>query len=217
MSMTRRYQSQGLTVKDQGKNSRTPLQQRSIARVDAILSTSLELFGESGISDVSIKDIAIKAQITPSSIYQYFKDKRAIINALGNRLSTVVSSTVTSYEKPITSMKDLDAYVRFQLNKFIAIFSDQPGWILVVNELRAPSLVSSSSYRYTDNLVEQFIKNFSHLVNDHKQDNLFELCLWWGHVVYASLLFSPENKSNLEFAIDHTVETLIKGVQELNK
>ncbi|MGI9277277.1 MAG: TetR family transcriptional regulator [Endozoicomonas sp.] len=64
---------------------RMPTQERSRSRVDAILNATRDLILEKGSSGLKIHELAERAGVTPSSIYQYFPNKRAIIHALDER------------------------------------------------------------------------------------------------------------------------------------
>jgi AcrR family transcriptional regulator len=59
---------------------RIPQQDRSRARVDAILRTTLDLIGEG--RDASMREIADAAEVPIASIYQYFPDKTALLHAV---------------------------------------------------------------------------------------------------------------------------------------
>ena len=59
---------------------RIPQQDRSRARVDAILKTTLRLIGEG--NDASMREIAAAADVPIASIYQYFPDKTALMHAI---------------------------------------------------------------------------------------------------------------------------------------
>lgn len=64
---------------------RTPQQQRSRKRVDQILDAARQVIAERGSTGVTITEIAEVAGITAGSMYQYFPNKAAIIDALGAR------------------------------------------------------------------------------------------------------------------------------------
>lgn len=64
---------------------RTPQQERSRQRVDQILDAARQIIAEKGSAAVTITEIAGIAGVTPGSMYQYFPNKLAIINALGTR------------------------------------------------------------------------------------------------------------------------------------
>jgi len=72
--------------------TRTPRQQRSIERVDAILSAAKELIVEKGSAGLKIQEIAQRAGITAGSMYQYFPNKAAIIHALGQQYLDLVNN-----------------------------------------------------------------------------------------------------------------------------
>lgn len=71
--------------------TRTPRQQRSIERVDAILNAAKELIVEKGSAGLKIQEIAARAGITAGSMYQYFPNKAAIIHALGQQYLDLVN------------------------------------------------------------------------------------------------------------------------------
>ena len=64
---------------------RKPQQQRSRKRVDQILDAARQVIALRGAAGVTITEIAEVAGITPGSMYQYFPNKAAIIDALGTR------------------------------------------------------------------------------------------------------------------------------------
>lgn len=61
---------------------RAPQQLRSQQRVELILESTKQLILEKGCAGLKMTDIAVKADITVGSIYQYFPNKSAIIAAL---------------------------------------------------------------------------------------------------------------------------------------
>lgn len=64
---------------------RRPQQKRSRKRVEQILDAANSLIAERGSAGMTITEIAELAGITPGSMYQYFPNKAAIINALATR------------------------------------------------------------------------------------------------------------------------------------
>ena len=63
-------------------NRRNPSQTRSKERVSAILQVVKELIEEKGINNLKVSEVAHRANTSPGSIYQYFKNKQSIIIAL---------------------------------------------------------------------------------------------------------------------------------------
>ena len=71
--------------------ARKPKQQRSKATVDAIVQAALISIANHGPSGITARQIAEKAGIGVGSLYEYFEDKDAIIDAASKRF---VSDTV---------------------------------------------------------------------------------------------------------------------------
>jgi AcrR family transcriptional regulator len=62
-----------------------PQQERSSARVEAILAAALRLLNERGPQSLTTRTIAARAELPIGSIYQYFPNKEAIVAALAGR------------------------------------------------------------------------------------------------------------------------------------
>jgi AcrR family transcriptional regulator len=64
---------------------RAPRQERAQQTYDRLLEVAGELLGEVGIERISTNQICARAGMTPPALYRYFKDKYAILEALGRR------------------------------------------------------------------------------------------------------------------------------------
>ena len=64
---------------------KAPQQARSQQRVDAILEAAAEMIGEMGYEGITTSKLAKRAGISVGSFYQYFADKEAVFQALGDR------------------------------------------------------------------------------------------------------------------------------------
>jgi AcrR family transcriptional regulator len=60
---------------------RRPRQERSAVTVEAILDAVDRLVEERGVTAVTAKEIARRAGVSPGSLYQYFRDREAIVAA----------------------------------------------------------------------------------------------------------------------------------------
>src|SRR5437763_13789610 len=64
---------------------RQPVQQRSAKRVEQMLDASAALIDELGYDDLTTTLIAKRAGVAVGSLYQFFPDKRAVVQALTQR------------------------------------------------------------------------------------------------------------------------------------
>ena len=64
---------------------RKPQQERSKTRVETILDVALELVVEQGAEALAMREVARRAGVQISSVYQYFPSKAAIIRELATR------------------------------------------------------------------------------------------------------------------------------------
>ena len=59
-----------------------PGQLRQLARQDAILKSALHLFAERGYFGTAVPDVAQLANVGTGTIYRYFENKEALVNAV---------------------------------------------------------------------------------------------------------------------------------------
>ena len=72
------------------RQRRTPRQARAGSTVDAILDATLQLLEADGPEKLTTNHIAARAGVSTGTIYQYFRDKNAILAALAERRTVAV-------------------------------------------------------------------------------------------------------------------------------
>jgi AcrR family transcriptional regulator len=87
------------------KPRRHPQQERSIQRVDAILSAAAKLIAQSGVNAMKMTELAQEANVPIGSVYQYFPEKAAIVRALFDRHSAAIQERT---EAAFASIESLD-------------------------------------------------------------------------------------------------------------
>jgi AcrR family transcriptional regulator len=99
---------------------RTPVQERSAARVQRMLDAAASLLDEVGYEATTTSLIAARAGVSVGSLYQFFPDRRAVLRALAlrsfDRFSDVLAQRVAS--SPLGTWRDVvdvvvDVYVEF--------------------------------------------------------------------------------------------------------
>lgn len=64
------------------KLRKTPRQERSIQRLEAILAAATDLLAEKGVQGLKMTEIAAAAGISIGSLYQFFPERAAVLRAL---------------------------------------------------------------------------------------------------------------------------------------
>src|SRR5579871_2385856 len=130
---------------------RTPQQARGQRRVSKILDAAAEVFAENGYEAATTNAIAIRANTSIGSLYQFFPNKFAILNALAKRyqvklngfLSDTRESDLDSLQMLLTRLIDRTAdyyaanpafqpmFYASQSSDALSIVADETGKILI--------------------------------------------------------------------------------------
>jgi AcrR family transcriptional regulator len=146
-----------------------PQQQRAVLTRERLLDVAGELLGEVGIERISTNLICARAGVTPPALYRYFKDKYAVLEALGKRLmerqNEVLFAWVDKYVPQ--GLQALADHTEELLHATADITAAEPGAMWTLRALRAvPQLahVRIDSHRMvTDQLVDAYAPLVPHL------------------------------------------------------
>ncbi|MDE1996542.1 MAG: helix-turn-helix transcriptional regulator, partial [Rhizobiaceae bacterium] len=86
------------------KFRKQPQQERSIHRVDSILSVAAKLIAEKGVADMKMTELASIAGVPIGSVYQYFPEKAAIVKALFDRHAMLVQQKTAEVFSDVKSL-----------------------------------------------------------------------------------------------------------------
>lgn len=106
-----------------------PQQERSIQRVNLILTTADALFAEVGYDTVTTNQIAAQANIPIGSLYQFFEDKATILQALAVRYRAGLAHLLPSQPQPQASIGDATAQF---LTRLFAFGSERWGFTRIL-------------------------------------------------------------------------------------
>lgn len=142
---------------------RTPRQQRSIDRVESILTAAKALIIEKGSAGLKIQDIALRAGITAGSMYQYFPNKAAIIHALGQQYLDVVNGMLkASLTRPPVTLQDCVATLHALFDQFHALNCHDP----VIRDI----WVSTSADKNLQDMDIEDSRRNAHLLFEHMKE-----------------------------------------------
>lgn len=107
---------------------REPQQARSRARVSAILAAADAILAEGGYEALTIRRIAEMARVPVGTIYQFFADKSAIVDALGRHY-------IEGFDRLIDDLVDqaqreaIPDIVGTVIDSFAALYRSNPGYL----------------------------------------------------------------------------------------
>jgi AcrR family transcriptional regulator len=139
-----------------------PRQERALQTYERLLDVAGELLAEVGIERISTNLICARAGMTPPALYRYFKDKYAVLEALGRRLmdrqNAVLFAWLDTYApKGLEALSDA---IEELLRKTADVTAAEPGAAWTLRALRAvPQLshVRIDSHRLvTERMVEAY-------------------------------------------------------------
>lgn len=153
-----------MTAVEAPKRSR-PKQERAQQTYDLLLNVAGELLAEVGIDRISTNMICARAGLSPPALYRYFKDKYAVLEALGRRLMARQNEALEAWiarhaDGGVEALRDS---IEELLRETARVTAAEPGAVWILRALHAsPRLVHVrvESHRYvTDKLAEAYSRN----------------------------------------------------------
>ena len=151
-------------------NNRTvPKQERARETYDRLLNVAGELLAEVGIDRITTNLICARAGLTPPALYRYFRDKYAVLEALGRRLmdrqNAVLEEWIARHEPG--GVPALRGAIEELLRDTAKETEAQPGAVWILRALRASPLlihIRVESHRYvTDRLTDAYARHLPNI------------------------------------------------------
>jgi AcrR family transcriptional regulator len=116
---------------------RKPRQTRSQERVDRILAVAESLFVEQGYSATTTNAIAAQAKVSIGSLYQFFPDKAAILQALSMQHAVQLRQHLTAIlDTAEVATLPLSEYVDRLIDGTHQFFVENPGYQAIFMEVQ---------------------------------------------------------------------------------
>jgi AcrR family transcriptional regulator len=110
---------------------REPKQDRSRARVDAIIAALVELVGERVPSELTTSDVAERAGVPIGSLYEYFEDLPAIVDAAVARMLDRHDELLLDRDAPPPATAH--EFVDVLFDAYLVLYAEQPGFVTLRN------------------------------------------------------------------------------------
>lgn len=139
-----------------------PQQERSLQTRERLLDVAGTLLAEIGIERISTNLICARAGMTPPALYRYFKDKYAVLEALGSRLMERQNQVLLAWADKYAPLgaEALSENMEEMVRGTAKVTATEPGSLWTLRALRAvPQLahVRTESHRaVTDYLAKLY-------------------------------------------------------------
>jgi len=117
-----------------GGMRRKPRQARSQERVNRILDVAEELFARQGYTATTTNAIASHAQVPIGSLYQFFPDKTAILQALALRYTEMLHQQLATLGETEPATLSLSDYVEQLIDTTDRFFTENPSYHAIFME-----------------------------------------------------------------------------------
>ncbi len=119
-----------------GGMRRKPRQARSQERVNRILDVAEELFASQGYAATTTNAIAAQAQVPIGSLYQFFPDKTAILQALALRYAEMLHQELAFIDEAGAVTLPLTDYVNQLIDTTDRFFTNHPSYYAIFMEVQ---------------------------------------------------------------------------------
>ena len=178
---------------------RQPKQARSLKRVNRILAVAEEMFIEKGYAATTTKAIASQAEVPIGSLYQFFPDKAAILQALAERYTDLLDRRLQTLEPLETTQLSLADYVDRLTDLVEEFFDKYPGYRAIFMEVQGtmPELDEAGDVQLIQTLATLLPQSDASLSQDDREAISFVLVKAIGNLQWLSLGQTPELRQRL--------------------
>ncbi len=139
---------------------RVPRQQRSQRRVEIILNAAAELVSEMGYEAMTTSLIAERAETSIGSLYQFFPNKDAVLQALAKRYLGDMRLLTSRLFTPDVEYVPLPVLVDRTINALVEFENTHPGFTLIFNSAG----ISEDLKAAADSITEAMITDFERVI-----------------------------------------------------
>ncbi|GAB4350545.1 MAG: TetR/AcrR family transcriptional regulator [Leptolyngbyaceae cyanobacterium] len=145
-----------------GGMRRKPRQARSQERVNRILDVAEDLFASQGYAVTTTSAIAAQAQVPIGTLYQFFPDKEAIIQALARRYAERLHQELILINQDEEVILPLADYVNQLIDTTDRFFAENPSYYAIFMEVQGTIRELDEIDQATDaKLIEDLASSFA--------------------------------------------------------
>lgn len=110
---------------------KTPQQERSIQRLEAILEAAVDMIAQNGVGNLKMTDLAARAGVPIGSLYQFFPERAAVVRALHDRHTERVETGAERVFSKVSSIAEAETLMESAVDVFYSTFRDDPVYLPV--------------------------------------------------------------------------------------
>ena len=196
-------------------------------KVNFLIDVATDLFMQRSIQEVTIKDIALKAQVGEATIYRYFGKKQAIVAQSAMKLQTIVSKDYFQlqdkkngyakleefYKSYLRIFKNHSNFYKF-LNEFDIYMSEERNDVLSPYETAIDQFRAAYMSAYQEGLKDGSIKEQSDIETFYFSTThaLLELCK---KLAFRKAVLNQDNNIQKEDEIKCLIDIILMSLNNL--
>ena len=188
-----------------------PQQERSIQRVDAILSVAATLIAEKGVSAMKMTELAAVAGIPIGSVYQYFPDKAAIVGALLDRHSRRIQQKVEEAFSTVTSLGHAIELVCGMIDWYYREFRSDPAYLGVWLGTDIDRDILQLNIQHSNRVAEIFLASIQPFLPAESRIDLKTRMQLFSHLIGASVRFAIMSDEDMAGRMLHEWKQVIRA------
>ena len=171
---------------------RQPRQARSRQRVNRILDVAEQMFIAEGYNAATTNAIAARAQVPIGSLYQFFPDKAAILQALAMRYMDLLHQRLAELDAADMAKLSLQDYVDRIIDATDQFFTDFPGYYAIFMQVQGtmPELAAieeAADAQLIEDMIVFLSKRYPELTAEDYEVVAFVLVKAIGNLLWLSL------------------------------
>ncbi|MGV1790587.1 TetR family transcriptional regulator [Rhizobium lusitanum] len=187
-----------------------PQQERSIQRVDAILTVAAALIAEKGISAMKMTELAAVAAIPIGSVYQYFPDKAAIVRALLERHAGLVQQKVEESFAAVTSLEHAIELACGMIDWYYREFRSDPAYLGVWLGTEIDKDILQLNIAHSGRVADIFLESVRPFLPAESRIDLKARTQLFSHLIGASVRFAVMSDDGMARRMLHEWKQVIR-------
>ena len=178
----------------------------------SIITAATELFSKKGYPNVSVREIAKKADVVPSQIRYYFDSKENLLKVV---IDNVMSDFLSQLAQKLNNQKDPEEKIRIFMAAYKNSLLKNVGEYMLITELVNMNIYNSGHDQFSEQLLNRFASIVAKEIFHDLTNNMDTARMFIGSLMGAAswILFSDDWKNKLDL-LDHLADSAIELINE---